>query len=199
MGDSVAEMRTMILLSLPFPPLPIRVEKTDSLELSARGEDRDTTSHTLIAKVLNDAAERNDQGANARRLKRQMEIFQRFLHALGGGGFDADAKGLFTLYCDYTRLHIHTYFENAPPPPVFFGRCEDVARGSPVHLKMCEYMAGQSILFGDKPPVARREYERKSYGSLLLMARARLGRMEDSPENEAELELELEAELKPEA
>ena len=199
MGDSVAEMRTMILLSLPFPPLPIRVEKTDSLEISARGEDRDTTSHTLIAKVLNDAAERNDQGANARRNKRQMEVFQRFLHALGGGGFDADAKGLFTLYCDYTRLHIHTYFENAPPPPVFFGRCEDVARGSPVHLKMCEYMAGQSILFGDKPPVARREYERKSYGSLLLMARARLGRMEDSPENEAELELELEAELKPEA
>ena len=199
MGDSVAEMRTMILLSLPFPPLPIRVEKTDSLELSARGEDRDTTSHTLIAKVLNDAAERNDQGANARRNKRQMEVFQRFLHALGGGGFDADAKGLFTLYCDYTRLHIHTYFENAPPPPIFFGRCEDVARGSPVHLKMCEYMAGQSILFGDKPPVARREYERKSYGSLLLMARARLGRMEDSPENEAELEAELEAEPKPEA
>ena len=189
----------MILLSLPFPPLPIRVEKTDSLELSARGEDRDTTSHTLIAKVLNDAAERNDQGANARRNKRQMEVFQRFLHALGGGGFDADAKGLFTLYCDYTRLHIHTYFENAPPPPIFFGRCEDVARGSPVHLKMCEYMAGQSILFGDKPPVARREYERKGYGSLLLMARARLGRMEDSPENEAELEAELEAQPKPEA
>jgi hypothetical protein len=151
--------------------------------------------------VLNDAAERNDQGANARRNKRQMEVFQRFLHALGGGGFDADAKGLFTLYCDYTRLHIHTYFENAPPPPVFFGRCEDVARGSPVHLKMCEYMAGQSILFGDKPPVARREYERKGYGSLLLMARARLGRMEDSPENEAEMEAEPkpEAQPKPEA
>jgi hypothetical protein len=51
----------------------------------------------------------------------------------------------------------------------------------------------------DRGWAVRREYERKSYGSLLLMARARLGRMEDSPENEAELEAELEAEPKPEA
>lgn len=174
--DSVREVRTMILLSLPYPPLPITVSSVDPLELSAQGEQCQTTSHTLIARCLNDAAERADRGRNERRQKRQMTVFQEFLHALANGGFAMDAPALFALYCDFTKRHIDTYFEPGETTPhVAFGELHDAPKGGKPHAKMCEYMAGQSVLFQDSPPLPRHHFERKSYSSMLLMARDRLG------------------------
>ena len=191
MGDSLREIRTMVVLSLPYPPLPVHVESRDPLEISASGEARMTTSHTLIARCLNEAAERNDKAANGRRERAQMFAFQKFMHALGAGGFDMDAPALFGLYRQYTREHIETYFEG-PKPEIVFGEFDSVKIGNGVHAKMCEWMAAQSILLRENPVRDRKHYERKSYGSLLLMARDRLGHMEDSPQAEADAEADAE-------
>ena len=67
-----------------------------------------------------------------------------------------------------------------------FGEFDSVKIGNGVHAKMCEWMAAQSILLRENPVRDRKHYERKSYGSLLLMARDRLGHMEDSPQAEAD-------------
>ena len=185
MVDDLREMRTMVVMSLPYPPLPVRVESRDPLELSAPGEDRTTTTHTLISRCLNEAVERNDAAANGRREKAQMFVFQKFMHALGCGGFDMKARALFELYCRSAREHIETYFEG-PKPPIEFAELDSIKIGDGVHRKMCEWMAAQSILFQEKPARDRKYYEKKSYGSLLLMARARLGHMADSPPAVAE-------------
>ena len=188
--DSVREIRTIVLLSLPYPPMPVRVYSTDPLELSLQGEACETTSHTLLARCLNAAAERADGERNVRRKQRQTEVFQQFLHAMATEGFDMDARALFGLYCDFTQRHIDTYFEPGEPNPrIAFGSIDDTAKGSRAHAKMCEYMAAQSVLFQDSPPKDRRHYERKSYGSLLLMARDRIGHKMSEEEHAKAVEL----------
>ena len=188
--DSVREVRTMVLLSLPYPPMPIRVSTVDPLELSAEGEECLTTSHTLIARCLNDAAARGDRERNAHRKQAQMLVFQEFLHALATRGFDMEAPALFGLYRDFTKRHIETYFQDGERvPPVEFGTIDDAAKGSKTHGKMCEYMAAQSVLFQDSPPLPRRHFERKSYSSMLLMARDRLGHKMSEEEHARALEL----------
>lgn len=174
--DSVREIRTMILLSLPYPPLPVIVRSTDPLELSAQGERAETTSHTLLARCLNAMAEKNDKERNARRMQRQSDVFRHFLFTMADSGFRMEPKDLFGLYCEFTRQHMLTYFEGDElRTDICFGTLDDAPKGSKCHAKMCEYMAGQSVLFQDNPPKNRKHYEGKSYGSLLLMVRDRLG------------------------
>ena len=164
------------MLSLPYPPLPVYVRSVDPLELSAQGELTETTTHTLLAKCLNAEAERGDKERNARRRKRQQEVFQQFIQDLALRGFDMEAPELFEFYCEHSKRYLHTYFEDGElRMDVMFARLEDAPKGSKVHTKLCEYMAAQSILFKDEPPKTRAHYERKGFGSLLLMARDRIG------------------------
>jgi hypothetical protein len=111
MGDPLREMRAMILLSLPFPPLPCGVDRVEDMQ--STGEECVITTHTLIAKCLEDAALRADVGFNQRRKQRQIEVFQRFLHAMGTRGFEAEADELYHIYCEFSLAHLHTFFE--PP------------------------------------------------------------------------------------
>ena len=74
MADSLREMRTMILISLPYPPLPMVVGKVEGDTKILTGEDATTTSHTLIARCLDAAVERSDAADNARRKKAQQEV-----------------------------------------------------------------------------------------------------------------------------
>ena len=62
--DPNGEMRTMVLLSLPYPPLPVIVSTTEDGRLS--GEDV-TTSHSFIARGLDEAMARKDQRENSER------------------------------------------------------------------------------------------------------------------------------------
>lgn len=188
--DSAREIRTMVLLSLPYPPLPVYVQSTDPLELSAAGERTETTSHTLLARCLNAAAERGDEARNSRRKKHQSEVFQKFLFAMADTGFAMEAPELFGLYCEFTRRHLQTYFEGETlSVNVEFGTIDDAPKGSKTHTKMCEFMAAQSVLFEESPPKDRAHYEGKSYGSLLLMARDRLGHTMSQEEHAIAVEI----------
>ena len=64
---------------------------------------------------------------------------------------------------------------------------------------MCEFMAGQSILFKDSPPLDRKHFERKTFGSLLLMARDRLGHKMTEEEHARAVDIMAEKDAKGEA
>ena len=171
-SDPFREMRTMILLSLPYPPLPVAAARTED------GKTVDcvvTTTHTFIARCLDAAAGRNDQPANHDRRRRQQDVFQRFLHALASRGFFENASGVYDLYCEFSRQQIATYFPEGHPLDLSFMPLQSICRGDPAHIKMAEYMAGQSILFEDKPVVTREEYLELEFSDLILMHRHRMG------------------------
>lgn len=178
MGDGFAEMRTMILASLPYPPLPVQVSGAEDMVLS--GEDRVTTTHNIIARCIDDHALRcrSDRSHNDKVRDKKRDIFQRFLHMMAVEGFEAEPQRLYEIYRDFTAEHIYAYFpENCPTPSLNFMPFAYVSKGDPVHRKTAEFMAAQSVLFLDEPPISREEYLRKSYGSLLIIARDRLGRV----------------------
>ena len=103
---------------------------------------------------------------------------------MGTTGFDMDPPELYTLYCDYTRLHILTFFPGTPPPISFYPY-NHVSKGDATHNKACKFMAAQSVLFEDKPPKNKAYYARRSFGTLLAIARDRLGHVMTDEEREA--------------
>ena len=116
----------MVLLALPYPPLPCVVGRVEGMELTGEEQVKTSyewigmgvtcvfqvvTTHTLYAKCLEDARLRGSEGSHAERRRRQTDVFQRFLHAMATKGFDAEGEGLYAMYCEFGREHLGTYFE----------------------------------------------------------------------------------------
>lgn len=186
MSDSLREIRTMILLSLPYPPLPVSVAHVEADECRLVGEETVTTTHTLIGQCLNGAVLRADEAANAVRKAGQRRALQRFLHHMATAGFFGTAQDVFTIYCQATMEHVASFFPEGHPLDVRFQPMDSVCRGDGTHRKMAEYLAGQSLLFQDDPPVRREQYMLMSYPEQLLAARSRLGHAL-TPEEQAAL------------
>ena len=173
-SDELREMRTMVLLSLPYPPLPIlaaRLEDGDGRLL----DDDVTTSHTLIAKALNESAARNDPDITQRRLHRQRAVLQQFLHAMATEGFFCDPELLYLLYCRYTLDHIATYFPPGHPLDIRFQPLSYIVKNDKAHRKLAEYLAAQSILYEDPAPITRAQYLLYEPHELFRAVRDRLG------------------------
>ena len=182
MSDPLRETRTMVLASIPYPPLPIEVDAVEANANQVTGEKKTISSHDIIAQCLNAAVLRNDQGDNATRRANQENTIREFLFTLANEGFEAEAEKMYDIYCKFTHKHIMTYTKR--DPQIRFQPFSYVSKGDPIHAKMAEYMAGQSIVFEDSPIVPRSEYLKKSYGSLLLMARDRWGHVATEEERE---------------
>lgn len=142
--DPLREMRTMILLSLPFPPIPVQVSKVEDGIIQQT--DSVITTHDILAVCLNSAAARGDQIHNHERRTRQRQVLQRFLHAMATQGFTGTIEDLYHLYCEYSLLHVSTYFpDSSRPPEVIFMPFSYTSKNDPVHKQMCQYMAGNSL------------------------------------------------------
>lgn len=171
------ELRAMVLLTLPYPPLPVLVTRIqeDSGVLD-NDSDAITTSHTLIAKGLIDAMVREDPTANAQRAQSQKHVFQRFLHAMASEGFaTTDPDRLYYIYTRFTIEHIATYFPKGHPLDIRIAPLSYITNRDKFHNKLAEYMAAQSIFFEDPVPVPRDMYIRRSPSELLFTLRERLG------------------------
>ena len=173
--DPNREIRTMVLMTLPYPPLPILVTRVDEDDGRTLDDDKVTTSHTLIAQALEDSMARNDQALNMRRMARQQTVMHSFLHAMATEGFTCSAEALYTLYCRFTVEHMATYFPLGHPLDIRFHPLSYAIKGDPVHAKMAEYMAGQSLFFEDDNPVSRESYLQLEFSEMLLGARDRIG------------------------
>ena len=175
--DPNRELRAMVLVSLPYPPLPVLAARVE-LDDGRLHEDASTalTSHTLIAHGLDEAMARNRPEENADRKERQMDVFRRFLHAMATEGFFMQSpEPLYQLYCRFTLEHIATYFPPGHPVDIRFQPLASITRGDPFHGKMAEYMASQSVLQEDSVPTTRAQYLQQDFAQMLFAARDRLG------------------------
>jgi hypothetical protein len=172
--DPNRELRAMVLLTLPYPPLPILATRFDADDHRLQ-DDEVITSHTLIAQGLEDSMARNCHAGNMERQKRQQTVMQSFLHAMATEGFLCDADRLYLLYCRFTLEHIATYFPVGHPLDIRFHPISYATKGDKIHAKMAEYMAGQSLFFEDPSPILRETYLRYDYREMLLAARDRIG------------------------
>jgi hypothetical protein len=179
--DPNREMRTMVLLALPYPPMPVlatRFEQDDGRLL----EDAVTTSHTFIARALDEAMARNNQVENSERMLRQRACFRGLLQTMVAEGFACSPERLYLIYCRYTLDHIATYFPVGYPLDIRFQPYGYTVRGDAVHAKLAEYMAGQSIFFEDPHPISRAQYLHYEPHELLSALRDRLGRVKTEEE-----------------
>ena len=189
MDDSLREIRTMILLALPYPPLPVSVAHVVADECRVTGDAVVSTSHTLVGQCLNGAVARADEGRNRTRQARQRAALQRFLHSMATAGFFGTPHDVYGIYFGATLEHIASFFPEGHPLDLNFLPLDSVCKGDGTHAKMAEYLAGQSVLFQDDPPVPREAYLRLSYPEQLLAARSRLGHAM-TQEERAALEVE---------
>lgn len=171
------EIRTMVLLSLPYPPLPIIASRMeDGTDDDSRLIDGITTTHTLIAKGLTDSMTRDDPATNTERRARQTKVFHTFLYAMATDGFHTpDPNRLYEIYCRFSMDHIATYLPPGHPVDFRIPPLSYIVKRDRVHTRLAEYMAAQSIFFGDQPPVPREQFLNRSPGDLLFDLRARLG------------------------
>jgi hypothetical protein len=129
--------------------------------------------------------------ANQRRMRRQKEVLQRFLHAMATRGFQFGPRDLYALYTTFSRQHIATYFEEGESfeMPVILPY-DYMTLGDASHAKLCEYVAAQSHLFEDANPIKPEALAHTQLGELLLTIRARLGRMASQEDRERMLDTE---------
>jgi hypothetical protein len=168
------ELRTMVLLTLPYPPLPVLAARVE-LDDSRLQEDGVVTSHTFIAKGLEEALVRGDQQANKERKLRQLKVFQAFLHAMATEGFFCSPDRLYHIYCQFTLDHIATYFPPGHPLDIRFQPLSSISKGDACHGKMAEYMASQSVFHEDNPPIRRSAFAQRDFHEMLATTRDRLG------------------------
>jgi hypothetical protein len=175
---STAEIRSMILLSLPYPPLPVmaaRIEADDGRIINT-SDDAVTTTHNLIAKGMTECMTRDDARANAERRQRQTRVLQTFLYAMATEGFaTTNPDRLYEIYCRFSIDHITTYLPRGHPVDFRIPPLSYLIKGDRLHTRLAEYMAAQSVLFEDQPRVSREEYLREEPADLLFTLRARLG------------------------
>ena len=192
---SRAEIRAMVLLTLPFPPLPIsatRVEQDDE----RLHDDAETTSHTLIARGLDEAMARGRREENRARRARQIDVFRRFLHAMASEGFSCSDERLHEIYCTASLGHISTYFPPGHPIDIRFMPLSSICKGDSAHSKMAEYMASQSVYYEDAVRVRRDQYAQQDFATMLRACRDRLGHiMTDDERARVDRALEQQQEL----
>ena len=172
--DTNHYLRAMVLMTLPYPPLPVNATRIE-LDDNRLQDEEVTTSHTFIAKGFEEASLRNDAKINAERKIRQQDVMREFLHAMAVEGFFCDYEHLYLIYCRYTFNHIATYFPPGQPIDVRFQPHSYVVRGDKCHAKMAEYLAAQSVFHEDCPPVTRAQYLCYDFPDMLCVARDRLG------------------------
>jgi hypothetical protein len=172
--DPNREIRTMILAILPYPPLPVMVTRVDA-DSGVLADDAVTTSHTFVAKILDEALARNDFAINSARKGRQMRVFQEFLHVMASEGFACDMERLYIIFCRFTLEHIGTFFPPGHPLDMRFQPFSYTTKGDRVHAKVAEYLAAQSIFYEDNPPITREQYLCYEYPEMLKVVRDRLG------------------------
>lgn len=174
MVDMNREIKAMILGALPYPPLPVEVRRFDDENRLCEGVV--CTSHDLLARLIEEAAARGDEGRNAERKGRQMDVLRGFLADLVKDG-PLGKEALYRVLCARTREHMGAYLAGAGLPEVRFLGLDSVSRGDKVHRKMCDYMAAQTILLelgGDGGKEKAEGWRGMEFGDMLVVCRDRL-------------------------
>ena len=170
--DQNRELRAMILAALPYPPLPVQARhfEEDGNEL---GDYTMVTSHDIISNLIEQSWRRDQTTTSPDRQEKQREVLRCFLRDLVKDGIPT-VDVLYEIYCTHTRDHIASYYPKGSSPELKFFPLAHVSKGDKVHLRTCDWMAGQSRLLQLTGGFTAADWLPRHYHELLDVARSRL-------------------------
>jgi len=170
--DSTQELRAAILASLPFPPIPVSLNRVE--EGSSRlGLDVIQSTHDIMSLLLRDACVKYTVKENKERQGRQQEVLRAFLQDLVRDGLQPYPQ-LYQCFCANTLRHIATYPAAGAQPQLCFLPHDHVCKGDRVHLQTCDYMAAQSRILQTGVGYAAQDWRSREYADMLMITRSRL-------------------------
>lgn len=175
MADPLRETRAMMLSALPYPPLPVEVDKIEDGTCILSGQTGVTTTHALLAQCVNACALRNDDAANFERKQKQLKVLQEFLHSLAAKGFLWNDERLYYFYCEFNYKHLCTYFPDGNNPEVRFKPWDYIVKGDACHQQLVDYYRAQGVIF-EEEVIA--DVSGLDVVSILILLRDRIGRSE---------------------
>jgi hypothetical protein len=185
--DHLAEMRSILLMSLPCPPLPMlvcrEIEESDFLYPG----DTYCNSHDLIGYLLNRAtcAQTNTEELHRNRKRFQTgalrTLINRFDHWKTNNS-ECDVPPLeisFTFFTEYTRAYIQSYM---PYPDklldIRFVPPTSIERGELLHTKSVDFAKAQNILYGK---IERRCASSMTYAEIIQISARRIADEQPTP------------------
>jgi hypothetical protein len=190
--DPLREMRTMVLVALPYPPLPVEVHKLSVDDGTIIDNETDeykvASTHDIISVCINACVQKDDKQFNEQRRQKQTIVMQDFLRNLATGGFELEGEDLYHFYCDYSYRHIASYFHDNDKPELRFKPYAFININDEFHKKLVEhYLAHKIVIDSEDTDVkpdenARQEHKKnkeklanQSVGSILKKYRKLIG------------------------
>lgn len=181
-SDSSREMRAMILLSLPCPPMPMLMSREVRDELSyVEVVNVGCNSHDLIAHLLNKAASASATATGLHLRRRAFQhgvgekLYERFDQwQIENPGVAMPALDIsYGFFAEFTRGYIQSYMgEPTKEVDIRFLPAHDVDSGSVLHLKCQDFARAQNILYGTAP--LERGVDAMAYGELVQVSAHRI-------------------------
>lgn len=128
--DSSREIRSMILVAFPCPPLPME------------GSDRFVNSHDMLAYLIDVAARRNNPAENAQRQEKQHALTHEYFRSLGDCVSEQDTWNAMTFFMRQYMMTYHILMHESRFLPFD-------ALTPPLRKQVCSWLASQHILQGD--------------------------------------------------
>lgn len=181
--DGAREIRAMVLMALPCPPLPMLanrvVEGEESTVASGdwSGGVRVSNTHDLLGHLLNVRAACDQQAVNANRLRAQERAHQRLFDGLDALAAEADDAGtglelrdVVAAFGQFTRDYVAAFLDGtasgaaivAAPDVRILADLGQIRSTDNIYWRLREYVAAQDVLFRGSvskepvPPCVRR-------------------------------------------
>lgn len=139
--DANRELRAMLFSILHLPPLPAVVCALEREDLTVLSTDHVTSSHSILASLVEWCAIMDNARLNNERLAAQMALQRAFNEQLRGLDLDGPIQDIYNFYCHHTRLWANCYTPLGKR--LLFKPIEDVTVRDGVHSSMLSYAKAQ--------------------------------------------------------
>ena len=156
-GDSLREIRSMTIMSLPFPPLPIMVTKQMCDEESCTdGNYHVANSHDLIAHFLNIKSVSNDEKDSLNRQSLQLTALETLCSSFDNWkSQNKDSQQLpsadicIQYFGTFLRDYVQSFIGNQDcMPDIRIMPINTIYGNHPVYLQSIQFVNAQNILYG---------------------------------------------------
>jgi hypothetical protein len=179
--DSTREVRAMVLLTLPCPPMPMLMSKEIIDETSfTHAANVPGNSHDLLAHLLNKAAAAKACGV---KLHPKRRVYQQLATNLLNKRFDdwklahpQDALPTLEIsygyFAEFSRAYIQSFMEDPEKAlDIRFVPACDMDSGGMIHKKSLDFAKAQNVLFGK---ISERNVEAMAYPEFIQLSAQRM-------------------------
>jgi hypothetical protein len=143
--DNNADIRALILIAQPFPPLPILALRDNSEDYLYMN------SHDLQAHLLNIACTHNSQATLSYRQEKQTRIYDMFIRDIKTE--TRDVHDLYEIYCKHTRSLLSLYIFNTDrrTADIRFQPLDEILDSDRITGHMREYTKARAAITEQSP------------------------------------------------